>query len=81
LYQGTDFIRAATKPSPAVILSVTERRRREVESKDSEDAYRNFAESGSSTQIVCRPDARLERRAAQIAAQQTTILNERRSRE
>jgi hypothetical protein len=33
-------------PSPSVILSVTERRRREVESKDPEDAYRTLPNQG-----------------------------------
>src|SRR5882724_3741889 len=52
-----------TIPSPTVILSVTERRRREVKSQDPDDAYRDFAASGSSTETSAaprRPDARQE---------------------
>jgi hypothetical protein len=44
-----------TMPSLSVFLSVTERQRREVKSKDPDDAYRDFAASGSSTQTFAAP--------------------------
>ena len=52
--QGTDSS-VHTIPSPTVILSVTERRRREVKSKDPDDAYRDFARFREFYRNICRP--------------------------